>query len=151
MNIEKRFIKKPYYLGGQEALNKFIGENIQYPKAAVEQQVEGVCIVQYDIDIKGNVFNAKVLSGIGHGCDEEAIRLVSLLKFEVPKQIHKLKVIFHKTTHIRFKLNKQDAVQLPNYTEPNLQINYHIQTDAKKPAAQPAKQNTSYSYTVKIG
>lgn len=152
MNIEKRMVKKPFYPGGHEAMNKFIADNIQYPKEAIENKVEGVCIVQYDIDVKGNVLNPKVLSGVGYGCDEEAIRLVKLLKFEVPKQIYKLKVTFHKTTHIRFKLNKQAIREIPKYTEPNLQINYHIQSEVStKPAAQPTKQNTSYSYSVKIG
>jgi len=150
MNIEKRMVKKPFYPGGHEAMNKFIADNIQYPKEAIDNKVEGVCIVQYDIDVKGNVLNPKVLSGVGHGCDEEAIRLVKLLKFEVPKQIYKLKVTFHKTTHIRFKLNKQVIPEIPKYTEPILQINYYIQSEDSKPQQQAPQNSYSYSYTINI-
>lgn len=141
---EKRFIKKPFYKGGQEALNAFISQHIQYPPDAQKAQIAGVVIVQYDIDYKGFVKNVRVLSGIGHGCDEEAMRLISLLKFEVPKQTANVKVIFHKTTHIRFGPGKPVPIEsLPSQPQP-AQIQYQITY------TQPTKSSGSnaYHYTV---
>ncbi len=141
---EKRFIKKPFYKGGQEALNAFISKNIQYPAPAQQAQLAGVVIVQYDIDYKGFVKNAKVLSGIGHGCDEEAVRLISLLKFEVPKQTANVKVVFHKTTHIRFGPGKPSQMEQEMPPAQNAQIHYQITYNPQtKPTTSP-----SYNYTV---
>lgn len=141
---EKRFIKKPFYKGGQEALNAFISKNIQYPAPAQQVQAAGVVIVQYDIDYKGFVKNAKVLSGIGHGCDEEAVRLISLLKFEVPKQTANVKVVFHKTTHIRFGPGKPTPIEQAMAPTNGLQVQYQI-TYNQQPSTSNAK---TYNYTV---
>ena len=82
---DKHFIKKPYYEGGIKALKKFVGENLQYPKEALREKIEGTVYVRYTVDYKGNVIAAKTISGIGYGCDQEALRLVKMLKFIAPK------------------------------------------------------------------
>lgn len=67
----------PEYPGGNEALYKFIGKHLKYPKKAHKKGIEGKVYVQFVIDKEGNVTNAKVLKGIGFGCDEEALRVVN--------------------------------------------------------------------------
>jgi TonB family protein len=57
-------------------------EKIQYPEAALENKIAGKVLVQYTIDANGNVKNAVVVDGIGYGCDEEALRVISLAKFK---------------------------------------------------------------------
>ena len=103
---DKHFIKKPIYEGGPKAMKKFIGENLRYPKEALENKIQGTVYVRYDIDRKGNVFDAKVIKGIGYGCDEEAMRLAKLLKFRVPKT-RGVRVTFHKNIQIHFRLPKK--------------------------------------------
>mgnify|MGYP001298752674 CR=1 FL=1 len=139
---EKDFIRQPNYPGGQKALKNFIGQNLKYPPAALEEKIEGTVFLRYDIDYKGNVVDVKVLSGIGHGCDEEAVRLVRLLKFEVPK-VHKVKVLFHKNIQIHFKMPKQPAAQ------PATHVQYQI-TEKKAVKETPETQNPAggYHYTI---
>lgn len=97
------FIRQPSYPGGRQALDKLISENLQYPQEAVEAKVEGTVRVKFDIDYKGKVIRTKVIEGIGYGCDEEAERLVRMLKFDVPK--HKgVRITFHKDLNIHFRL-----------------------------------------------
>ena len=103
---DKHFIKKPFYEGGPMAMKKFIGENMRYPKEALENKIEGTVYVRYDVDQKGKVIDAKVVKGIGHGCDEEAIRLAKSLKFQVPKN-RVGRVVFHKNIQIHFRLPKK--------------------------------------------
>jgi TonB family protein len=106
------FIKQPIYPGGNKAMDEFIKKNLQYPEEAMQQKIEGTVAVEIDIDVYGQVSSAKVKHGIGHGCDEEAIRLVKLLKFQ-KKKYKGLYVMFHKTINIHFRLHEaSQPVQL---------------------------------------
>lgn len=57
-------------------------EKIQYPEAALKNNITGKVLVQYTIDAKGNVKDAVVVDGIGYGCDEEALRVINLARFK---------------------------------------------------------------------
>ena len=97
------FIQKPKYPGGKKALDDFIRTNMRYPEEALQQRVEGSVTVRYDTNVFGAVADAKVIHGIGYGCDEEAVRLVKLLRYE-KKKYRGLRVIHHQTIHIHFLL-----------------------------------------------
>lgn len=60
----------------QGDLNSFLRSNINYPQVAMAQQIEGVVVVEFVIDENGKVSNAKVIKGLGGGCNEEALRVV---------------------------------------------------------------------------
>jgi len=98
------FIRQPNYPGGNKAMDEFIKQNLQYPEEALQHKIEGIVAVEIDIDIFGKVTSAKVKHGIGHGCDEEAIRIVKLFQFE-KKKYKGLFVMFHKTINIHFRLH----------------------------------------------
>ena len=66
----------PQFKGGDEARIKFLTENIQYPQLAKEEGIQGTVYVTFVIDEYGLVTGAKILRGIGGGCDEEALRVV---------------------------------------------------------------------------
>ncbi len=107
------FIRQPKFPGGTKGLDEFISRNLKYPPLALASKVEGIVKVNFDLDFHGKVIRTKVNEGIGYGCDEEAQRLVSLLKFEVPK--HKgLRITFHKSLNIRFRL--PDKPEPPKFT-----------------------------------
>lgn len=67
----------PEFDGGTIGLMRYVGQNIVYPSVAREIGVEGVVYVSFVVNETGNVENAKVIKGIGYGCDEEVIRVVS--------------------------------------------------------------------------
>ncbi|MBK8702003.1 MAG: energy transducer TonB [Saprospiraceae bacterium] len=153
MKKEKKddsFIKKPFYKGGQKALNDFVYKELKYPKEALEQKVEGVVIIRYEIDFKGDVADAKVLKSLGHGCDEEALRVVRLLKFEVPKAPRKLKILFHKDIQVQFKPVK--AVIKPQATEtmPAQMVYQVVKENKTKSQAKPAAKGNTITYTFKF-
>ena len=89
-------------------MDEFIKKNLRYPEEALQQKIEGTVAVEIDIDVFGKVTSAKVKHGIGHGCDEEAIRLVGLLQFD-KKKYKGLYVVFHKTINIHFRLHDAAA------------------------------------------
>jgi len=101
---EKDFLKLPSYPGGNEAFRKFIQQNLKYPQEAQTKKIEGVVLIEYEVDDMGNVHNPIVVNGIGYGCDEETIRLAKLLKYqklkiEVLELRQKSKQRFHSNCH----------------------------------------------------
>lgn len=63
--------------GGLAAMYKFVMNNLQYPKAARNKRVEGSVFVSFIVEKDGLISNVSVVKGIGLGCDEEAVRIVS--------------------------------------------------------------------------
>lgn len=135
---DKHFLNKPIYEGGPKAMQQFIRENLKYPKEALKNKVEGVVVVRYTIDKDGKVIKTSVKTGLGHGCDEEAQRVVRLLKFHVQKN-RKVKAIFHKSINIRFKLPKRQSRKL------QMEISYR---ETKEPKENSAEKG--YGYTIEI-
>ncbi|MGQ9643508.1 MAG: TonB family protein [Ignavibacterium sp.] len=72
----------PQPIGGLAAIQK----NIVYPIAAKRLGVEGKVLIQAIVDENGNVAKAKVIKGIGSGCDEAALDAVKSSKFTPGKQ-----------------------------------------------------------------
>lgn len=67
----------PEYPGGFEAMSAFLAENIKYPEQAKKDKINGRVFVSFVVEKSGEVSNVKLLRGIGGGCDEEALRVVS--------------------------------------------------------------------------
>ncbi|PAU92824.1 energy transducer TonB [Aliifodinibius salipaludis] len=61
-------------------------QNIVYPDRAQKAGIEGRVIVQFIVNEKGEVEDPRVIRGIGGGCDEEAVRVAKLAKFEPGEQ-----------------------------------------------------------------
>ncbi|MFZ1702958.1 MAG: TonB family protein [Saprospiraceae bacterium] len=141
---DESFLKQPYFEGGDGALKDFIARNLQYPTQALEHRIEGSIPITYDINYKGVVTDVKLLHHIGYGCDEEAIRIVKMLKFIVPKVPRHMKVIFHKKMTIHFRLPEiQDVFQTP----PPISFQYTV-TSTTQTVKKP--QPNSYNYTINL-
>jgi TonB family protein len=140
------FLAQPEYPGGPKALSQFLSENVRYPEPAAAAGVEGTVVVEYDIDNRGRVVDTRVVRGLGHGCDEEACRVVRLLKFDVGTN-RGVRVVFHKKAQIRFQ--KPKAAPAPAAT---MQVNYVV-TPSPAPAAEPVREApapATYTYTVQF-
>lgn len=69
----------PEFPGGMEAMMKFVADNVKYPEEAKDKNIKGRVFVGFVVEKDGSVINAKVLRGIGGGCDEEALRVVKAM------------------------------------------------------------------------
>ena len=111
---KKNFIKKSIYPGGNEALKKFIKNNLAYPKEALDKEIEGNVLVKFKVSSLGAIFDPHVVSGLGYGCDEEAVRVIKKLKY--PKLLNrKIKVTTNKKMTIKFRLPKEKKRLIINY------------------------------------
>lgn len=142
------FISQPEYPGGPKELTKFLYANLRYPSAALEANVEGTVLVEYDIDYQGKVVETRVLQSLGHGCDEEASRVVRLLKFDVGKN-RGVKVLFHRKARIQFKKPVQKPVPAE---QAQVRVNYNYTVATPTPVAPAAEKpaTTTYNYTINI-
>jgi TonB family protein len=136
------FMRQPKYPGGKKALDEFIRTNLQYPEEALKNKVEGSVTVKYDVDVFGKVSNTAITHGIGYGCDEEALRLVKLLKYE-KKKYQGLRVTFHQTIVIHFHLT---ARGVKPQQQQEIKIHYQY-TENNSPKASEGK----ISYTIVPG
>lgn len=129
---KQKFLNLPKFTGGKKAFAEFLMQELKYPDQALQAGIEGSVFVEYEVDDNGNVFNSRVINGIGYGCDEEALRVVSLLRYEkVTNRGVRLK------STVKTKIN----FQLP------ARITYNITPAPKKESDVPSK-GTNYEYTI---
>ncbi len=93
----------PEYPGGEEARQKFIVQNIVYPPLAIENNKQGIVIVQFIIEKDGSISNPVAIKGFDEDCSKEAIRVVKLMKWKPGEQRGK-KVRVKMFLPIKFKL-----------------------------------------------
>jgi periplasmic protein TonB len=69
----------PAFPGGEGKMLEYIAKNIKYPPVARENGIQGRVYVTFVVDKEGKIKEAKILRGIGGGCDEEALRVVKAM------------------------------------------------------------------------
>ena len=67
----------PTPLPNQSEYMKKLYKNMRYPPMAITNYVTGDVVLQITVSKNGKVTEAKIIKGIGAGCDEEAIRLIT--------------------------------------------------------------------------
>lgn len=69
----------PAYPGGEQKMAEFLKKNIVYPQTAKESGIQGTVYISFVVTKEGKVKGAKVIRGIGGGCDQEALRVVKAM------------------------------------------------------------------------
>lgn len=97
-------IREARFAAGSEQLAQYLARNIQYPEKAAIRHIEGVVTVTFTVDTTGDIRDTKVRSGLGLGCDEEALRLVAAMPKWTPAFINGKPVASGKTLRIEFRM-----------------------------------------------
>ena len=95
----------PEFPGGMDSLIAFLGSNISYPDDAKKEGIEGKVFVDFIIDKEGSVREVSAKNKIGYGCDEEAVRVISLMPAWKPGYKDGKAVNVNYTIPISFKLD----------------------------------------------
>jgi len=117
--------------GGMPEFYKLVAKNIKYPAEARAKGIEGRVFVEFIVNLDGSLSDFKVLKGIGLGCDEEAMRIVTLSppwmqakqKGKIVKQRMVLPVVFkladpnQKTSYTSFDLKDKAESPAPNKSD----------------------------------
>ncbi len=94
----------PHYPGGEEALTGYISSNIIYPELARKAGIQGRVITSFTIERNGTISDIKIEKGIGAGCDEEAVRVISSMENWQPGKQNGNPVRVRMMIPINFKL-----------------------------------------------
>ena len=94
----------PQFPGGIQKLLEYLHSNIRYPVLAKESNIQGKVFVSFVVEKDGSVTDVKVLRGIGGGCDEEAIRVVSQMPKWIPGRQRDVPVRVRYNLPIKFVL-----------------------------------------------
>ncbi|WP_347158485.1 M56 family metallopeptidase [Pontibacter chitinilyticus] len=70
----------PQFEGGETEMMKFLAKNIRYPKQAQEAGIKGLVVLSFVVEKDGSLHDISVLKPLGDGTDEEAIRVVKMMK-----------------------------------------------------------------------
>ncbi len=76
----------PQFPGGEDSLHHYISSQVRYPKEAQDNQIQGTVYVGLMINEDGSVSDVRIMRGIGGGCDEEAMRIISMMPKWTPAQ-----------------------------------------------------------------
>ncbi len=96
--------EQPEFPGGDIARIRYFNENIKYPQLAREMNIQGTVFVGFVVEPDGSISNVTLLRGIGAGCDEEALRVVSKMPRWKPGKQRNQPVRVRFTLPVRFTL-----------------------------------------------
>ena len=79
---------RPRFVGGDKAFTAYLSKSIHYPEQAIQRHVSGKVYVNFVLNAEGRVQDAHVVSGPGHGLNDEALRLVWLMPAWEPARVN---------------------------------------------------------------
>lgn len=107
----------------EQKMLEYVYSNVKYPAAAREAGEEGMTVVQFVIDAKGKVADAKIVREVGtHGLGDAAMAVVDQMRSEItwlPGMQDDKAVSVLYTLPIRFKLADTDIAPASISVRPN--------------------------------
>lgn len=61
-----------------DAFSNWVATQLRYPQSALISKIEGVVVLQFAIDVTGEVTDISVIKGLSPDCDAEAVRVMAL-------------------------------------------------------------------------
>jgi TonB family protein len=97
--------KMPEYKGGQEAMMKYIIENVKYPEEAKKNGIQGKVFVSFTVTKTGKLDNVKVVKTANDMLNAEALRVITSMPDWIPGLTKGAPVDVEITLPIMFKLS----------------------------------------------
>ena len=95
----------PEFPGGQQALFKYLSENVKYPVIAQENGIQGRVICQFVVNKDGSIVDVEVVrSGGDPSLDKEAVRVIKSMPNWKPGKQRGKAVRVKYTVPVNFKL-----------------------------------------------
>ncbi|WP_018617830.1 TonB family protein [Spirosoma luteum] len=98
--------QQPEFPGGKPALGQYLRSTIRYPADAHRYSIQGNVLVEFTITADGTIDNAFIQTGIGGGCNEEALRVVRQMPKWNPGKQNGNPVATQFVLPIKFELEK---------------------------------------------
>lgn len=93
--------------GGQAALMKWLSNNIRYPEAAAQNDIQGRVVVKFVVEKDGSIGKAEIVRGVDKDLDREALRVVKKMPKWQPGKNNGVAVRSYFNLPVTFKLQNQ--------------------------------------------
>lgn len=146
--------EQPIFPGGQNALFKFLGENIKYPFDAIEKKIEGRVIAQFIIDKEGKVSGVKIMRSVHPSLDAEAKRVIETMPNWTPGKNKGKAVNVRYTLPVVFKMTSDesksevDNVEQNTFTVPQFATMSKSEADNEEQETQSPQTENNKVYDV---
>ena len=90
--------------GGQAALMKWLSQNIRYPEAAQQNDIQGRVVVKFVVEKDGSIGHAEIARGVDKDLDREALRVVNKMPKWQPGKNNGVAVRSYFNLPVTFKL-----------------------------------------------
>jgi periplasmic protein TonB len=94
----------PAFPGGDQALFKFLSDNIRYPVIAQENGIQGRVICQFVVNRDGSIVDVEVVRSVDASLDREAIRVIKTMPKWTPGKQRGKAVRVKYTLPVNFRL-----------------------------------------------
>ena len=74
----------PEFVGGQDAMNKFIQSKIVYPQEALDKKIGGNVYVQFIVEVDGSLSEFEIVKRLGYGLDSAAYKAAKQMPNWIP-------------------------------------------------------------------
>ncbi len=120
--------QNPVFPDGIPGLMYYVAHNLRYPAPAQKAKVQGTVFVKFVVSASGAVSGVRVQKGIGAGCDEEAVRVVSQMPKWTPARQYGKPVPVEYVLPVQFALERQEDKRTGRREEPALLKNERYQS-----------------------
>ena len=96
----------PEPIGLSDQYNQYIKSNLIFPPLALKNNVEGIVMVDVNVDSLGNITSIVPKNKIPYGCTEEAIRIIKNGPHFTPALFLGQPVSSYKRVFVRFEIKK---------------------------------------------
>lgn len=104
---DKQLSEAPRFPGGVEALISFLSKEINYPKEAIDAEVQGRVYLSFVVERDGSVSKIRVVRSSGNkALDREALRVARLLQKFEPGKINGTSVRARYILPVSFRMSK---------------------------------------------
>ncbi|GAB3945486.1 M56 family metallopeptidase [Spirosoma harenae] len=139
----------PEFPGGMQALSQYLARNLRYPKEAQQNRIQGRVFVKFVVSQQGDIQDLHILKGIGSGCDEEAVRVISQMPKWKPGRQQGRAVAVQYNLPINFQLEKSTdkrTGQLTPQSNPSEQVGATADNFLKQPFDSTKQSSTSIRF-----
>lgn len=74
----------PSFPGGNNAFKQYLNDNLKYPRAAIEAQIEGTVYVEFVVEKDGSLSDVHISRGKSPLLDQEALRVIKAMPKWIP-------------------------------------------------------------------
>lgn len=96
----------PIYVGGTGEMHRFIANNLQYPREAVEKNTQGLVVYTFVVEKDGTLSNFEIIHRADSLLDAEALRILQAMPAWRPAKHKGVEVRSKTYVPMYFRLNK---------------------------------------------